>query len=407
MKSNEEFALRLNSIIEAAIDGIITIDSRGNIETVNQAVHNLFQYTKEDMIGNNVSMLMPEPDHSKHDSYLHNYITTRQAKIIGIGREVKGRKKDGTVFPFRLAVSEVVLNDRVMFTGIIHDISDTKKAQDDLWKLNQKLEEKIAERTNELESVINRLIKTNRKLEKSEEALTDALQSEKKTNELKTRFITTAAHEFRTPLSTILSSAALIGKYEDAASQDKRIKHIQKIKSSVNHLTGILNDFLDLSKLEEGKVTLNLVTINVSEIVHETFSELEGLLKEGQVLKLIIDEEVSIHSDKNTIKNILFNLLSNAIKYSGVGEITVHVKSDVDNLIMSIIDHGMGIPTEQQIYLFERFFRATNAENIQGTGLGLPIVQRYVHLLNGELTFESKENIGSTFTVQIPKSPSL
>ncbi|WP_235296412.1 PAS domain-containing sensor histidine kinase [Portibacter marinus] len=402
MKQDQEFVLRLNAIIETAIDGIITIDAQGIIETVNHAVSTLFQYSKEEMIGNNISMLMPEPDRSQHDRYISNYLSTKVAKIIGIGREVQGKKKDGTVFPFRLAVSEVILNDRIIFTGIVHDLSETKEAQEELRNLNNQLEHKIAERTDELEKAINRLIKTNRKLEKSEEALTEALQSEKQTNELKSRFITTASHEFRTPLSTILSSASLIGRYTTEDQQPQRLRHIEKIKNSVNHLTGILNDFLDLSKLEEGKINLQVEELPLNTIVRSIFSELDGMKKDGQKLVMEAPDDIKIITDKKTLRNTLFNLLSNAIKYSEQGSIVVTIKPLPEQIEISIKDDGMGIPVTEQDYLFERFFRASNVENIQGTGLGLSIVNRYIQLLKGSITFESKENVGTEFYIRLP-----
>jgi len=405
MNSGEDLSLRLKAIIETAIDGIITIDSLGIMQTTNNAVTKLFKYKKEEMIGNNVSMLMPEPYHSEHDGYLHSYVTTKKAKIIGTGREVKGRKKSGEVFPFRLAVSEVILSDRIIFTGIIHDLTDTKAAENKLKQLNDKLEDTIAERTNQLESAINRLIKTNRQLESSEVALTAALAVEKETNELKSRFVTTASHEFRTPLSTILSSASLISRYTETEQQIQRNRHIDKIKTSVNHLTGILNDFLDLSKLEEGKVAIHNEPIQIKVAIKDIFSELKGIVKPEQKLVLTCEKEIEFTSDKRTLKNILFNLLSNAIKYSDSGHITVDINELDQSLEIKIKDEGKGIPENEQKFLFERFFRASNAGNIQGTGLGLSIVKRYIDLLKGSISFKSEENLGTTFTVEIPKFP--
>lgn len=407
MNKQHDLSQRLNAIIEAAIDGIITIDGKGTMLTTNKSVTKLFEYHKDEMIGKNVSMLMPEPYHSSHDKYLDNYVTTRKAKIIGTGREVKGKKKDGTVFPFRLAVSEVILSDRIIFTGIIHDLTETKNAQRELQKLNNQLEDTVAARTNQLEAAINKLIKTNRQLETSEEALTIALKSEKETNELKSRFITIASHEFRTPLSTILSSAALISRYTESEQQLQRNRHIDKIKNSVNHLTGILNDFLDLSKLEEGKVVLKPENLVVVDLIDEIFIELNGILKPGQEFQIFGDKTVVITSDKKTLKNILFNLLSNAIKYSEEGIISVEISSDKQGTILKVKDKGVGIPEKEQKFLFQRFFRASNAENIQGTGLGLSIVKRYVDLLGGSIDFDSQENIGTTFTVVLPNSPHL
>jgi len=249
MDSQNDLAVTLKAIIETAIDGIITIDDRGRVESVNAAAAKQFGFAVEEIVGNNVKMLMPEPYHSEHDGYLHRYNTTKEPRIIGTGREVIGQRKDKSQFPFSLAVSEVILNDRVIFAGIIHDLSDVKRAEKDLIKLNEKLEEKVEERTNELEKVVNKLLKTNTKLETSEKELNLALAKEKELSELKSRFVSMASHEFRTPLSTIMSSASLISKYTEEAQNEKRQKHVNRIKSAVINLTGILNDFLSLSKI--------------------------------------------------------------------------------------------------------------------------------------------------------------
>lgn len=397
-----DLALTLQSIIETAIDGIITIDSKGTIEQINRAAADLFQYNQEEVVGKNVKMLMPDPYHSEHDGYLDNYHRTRKPKIIGTGREVPGRKKDGTLFPFRLAVSEVVLNDRVIYTGIVHDLSNVKNAEERLLKLNEELEETVEKRTNELEEVVNELLSTNKKLVENENILSKALQKEKELGELKSRFVSMASHEFRTPLSTILSSASLISKYEKTEQQPKRTKHINRIKSAVTNLTGILNDFLSLGKLEEDKVVVNSGTVHVSNLVDQITDELLGLLKPEQVIKKEMDDsELTIHTDERILKNILFNLLSNAVKYSDK-EITCSITVNNQQVKFQITDKGLGIPLAEQKHLFDRFFRASNVETIQGTGLGLNIVKRYVELLQGTIVCESEENKGTTFFVTIP-----
>ena len=401
--NSEDISLRLKAIIETAIDGIITIDARGRIETFNKAATVIFGYVALEVVGKNVSILMPEPYHSDHDEYLARYHRTKEARIIGIGREVVGKRKDGSTFPLRLAVGEVLLNDRVIFTGIIHDLTDINKTRAALEKANIELEEKVEIRTNDLETTINKLLETNRKLEESQTNLLISLAKEKELNELKTRFVSMASHEFRTPLSTVMSSASIISKYASETEQDNRVKHVDRIKSAVNNLTGILNDFLSLSKLEEGYIKVNKEEIDLSELCDEVQKELEGLLKGSQkIIHSTIGGTYTFNSDKRILKNVFFNLISNAVKYSSLdSNIQCKLEYFPEFVLVHIEDNGIGIPKEDQKHLFSRFFRAKNAENIQGTGLGLHIVQQYLKLLNGTIEFVSEEGKGSIFTVKI------
>ena len=403
-KDLSDVALRLQAIIDTAIDGILTIDNRGIVESINIAAANLFQYNPEEVIGKNIRMLMPEPHKSKHDTYIRRYQESRQPRIIGIGREVQGLKKDGSIFPFRLAVSEVILNDRVIYTGVVHDLSEIKEAEEKLQEINSQLEEKVEARTDELEVVVNRLIQTNRKLEKNESELSQALDKERELNELKSRFVSMASHEFRTPLSTILSSTSLISRYTREDQDKNRQKHIERIKAAVANLTGILNDFLSLDKLEENVIDVQTAEIEMNDLCLEVSQELHGLLdNEQKILHRVIGKQVPFHSDRRILKNILFNLLSNAIKYSPKQQnVTCELNYLDAHLEIAVIDQGIGIPIHEQKHLFERFFRATNVETIQGTGLGLNIVKRYLDLLHGTIRFESTPYVGTTFCVQIP-----
>lgn len=393
---------RLRAIIDTAIDGIITIDQKGIIETVNPAAAKIFGFSPEEVIGKNIKILMPEPDHSRHDQYIENYQRTGERKIIGIGREVQGRKKDGSIFPFLLSVSEVRLENRIIYTGIIHDITKLKEAENAHRKLTMELEERVQQRTAELFDAIKQLKETNIKQKKAEAEVRKALEKEKELNELKSRFVTLASHEFRTPLSTILSSASLISKYKDLGENEKIDKHINRIKSSVTNLTVILNDFLSLSKLEEGIITNNPITFNVKDLIKEIKEEMQPVLKEVQEIVCVHEGGEEVYLDKNIIKNTLLNLVSNAIKYSEKGSISISSKVNHTNIIFSVKDQGMGIPNEDKALLFTRFFRAHNAGNIQGTGLGLNIVKRYVELMKGYINFESQLGEGTTFTIEIP-----
>jgi PAS domain S-box-containing protein len=401
---NDFYAQRLEAVINTAIDGIITINTAGRIESANAAAQNLFGYSATEMIGRNISMLMPQPHHSQHDGYLNHYDQTGEKKIIGIGREVKGKKKDGTLFPFRLAVSEVNLGPKKIFTGIIHDLTDIKAAQEEVISMNLQLEEKVEQRTNELESVVNQLLKVNRQLEEKEQKLKGALEVEKELNDLKSRFLSTASHEFRTPLSTILSSASIIEKYKIEEHQDKRLRHTHRIRDSVNHLNAILNDFLSISKLEEGDYQPQWLEVDLPSFLEQLKEQISEIYTSENKGGIRVESDVDqIISDPHIIKNILINLLSNAIKYSDSKEVCCTVGEEDTHWIIAVEDQGMGVPQSEQKHLFERFFRASNAVNIQGTGLGLSIVSEYVKQLGGEIYFESEENVGSTFIVKLPK----
>ncbi|NBU51640.1 MAG: PAS domain S-box protein [Chitinophagia bacterium] len=399
-----DIALRLQAVIDTAIDGIITINRNGFIESINKSALRLFGYQEDDLIGQNVSILMPEPYRKEHDSYLMKYHETRKPKIIGIGREVEGKTKEGRIIPLRLAVSEVILNNRIIFTGIVHDLSQIKETQNELRRANEALEEKVEERTIELEKLVNDLLQTNRKLERSELELTEALRKEIELNELKSRFVSMASHEFRTPLSTIMSSVALISKYTESEQDDKRQKHVTRIKSAVVNLTGILNDFLSLSKIEEGKIEIKKSNVDILALCKEVHEEVKEILKEGQELYIEKNGDSAIFfTDARILKNILFNLVSNAIKYSD-DRIDCFINMQNRNLVIEVKDRGIGIPTSEHHHLFDRFFRASNVEMIQGTGLGLNIVKRYVNLLHGDIDFESVENLGTTFKLSFQNS---
>lgn len=409
-KKNED-EIRAKAIFNASVDGIIIISSNGIIESINPAASELFYYSSDEVVGKNIIMLMPQPYQKKHDEYLENYQLTGNKKVIGIGREVEGLRKDGSTFPFRLAVSEVKLKSKTIYTGFIHDISGQKNAEKALLELTEDLEVKIRERTEDLAKVIEETQFVNKQLQEeiakrklAEEGLKKALNRELELGELKSRFVSMASHEFRTPLAGILSSITLIGKYNSAEQEEKKQKHVRRIRSSVQNLTTILNDFLSLDKLQVGKIKCQAMEFDLSNFLKELVEETNQLKKLGQELKLSQhNHQTSFYSDPQLLKNILLNLFSNAIKYSNENQkIEIQSALTESGLAIKIIDRGIGIPKEEQKHLFERFFRAKNASNIQGTGLGLNIVQQYVHLLGGDISFDSEENVGSTFQLRVP-----
>lgn len=231
------------------------------------------------------------------------------------------------------------------------------------------------------------------------------LDKERELNEMKSRFVSMASHEFRTPLTTINSSAGLIQRYWEKGEQDKAMKHVERIRNSVRNLTSILNDFLSLEKLESGKVDLNWRTCKIVDLINEVVEEFAQLKKTGQCIEVIGENGLELEADPNLVRNILINLTSNAIKYSKEhSTIKIEYKDKGGYVLLEVHDQGIGIPLKDQQNMFERFFRAGNVINIEGTGLGLTIVKRYLDLMNGKINFVSEEGRGTTFYIEIPKT---
>lgn len=237
-----------------------------------------------------------------------------------------------------------------------------------------------------------------------EEGLVHALKKEKELGELKSRFVTMASHEFRTPLTMILSSTFLIETSLPENFETERILHTNRIKRAVNNLTLILNEFLSLEKLEQNKVLVVNADVNIPEFIQDTLSEMEVIKREKQIINYHhVGEKWIAKIDHHLMWSIVTNLTSNSLKYSKTGD-TIEITSEINasSLVLTVQDTGIGIPQDEQQFIFGRFFRARNATNIEGTGLGLHIIQKYIHLLKGTITFQSQLDEGTTFTVTLP-----
>lgn len=384
----------LQAIVQNAIDGIITIDEKGIIQHTNPSACKLFGYELDEVLGKNISMLMPPPDSLQHDQYLRRYDVTHKPRIIGIGREVTGLRKDGSQFPMKLAVSEVNYTDSKFYVGFIHDLTQQKEDTEMLKEYALHLEELVEIRTQTLNDTIQ-------ELETAKEQISISLENEKELNRLKSRFLSMASHEFRTPLSAVLLSTSLIDKYAEPYNSQAIIKHVGKIKSSVAGLTFILNNFLQLEKLESGKITTSFSTFDLNQLGEEITEEMQLLINSGQFINYLHKgTETKVNLDINLLKNSIVNLITNAVKYSGA-----HAKIDFctaiegNTISITVEDNGIGIPKEDQKYLFDAFFRAHNTGSIPGTGLGLNIVARHIDLMNGKITFNSIINKGTKFTL--------
>lgn len=386
---------------------------------INGSASTLFGYESQELIGQNIKVLMPDPHKTQHDQYIRNHLETGSQKIIGIGREVLGLKKDGSMFPIRLAVSRFSLGDQIYFTGIIHDLTAQKEAEKNLWYLNKNLEKMVESRTGQLQESLNQLSVINHnleveiaqrkiaeeKLKANEKELVNALENERNLHLLKSRFISVASHEFRTPLANILSSLSLVDRYHSPDHLEQRNKHIQKIKTNIHYLNGILNEFLSLTRMEEGKFVLKMEEFSLREFVQELIEDFNYLKKNEQSLifsSKVNNNDFLINTDKTCIRHILNNLLSNAIKFSGdQAEIKVFLSKSGKDYIIEVEDNGIGIPEKEQALIFNVFYRASNVLNIQGTGLGLNIVRKYLDSIGGTMEFSSKENKGTKFKIRL------
>jgi PAS domain S-box-containing protein len=383
------------AIFKYTSESIIVVNDKGEIEALNPASERIFGFEEHELLGKKIEMLIPHSYRKNHEKHREEYVKSPHSRPMGKNLKIRGIHKNGKEIPLQVSLSYFHSNNRLYIICFIIDDTERFEYEERIKKINAELEDKVMMRTRILQEAMHAL-------ENSREELQRSLEHEKELNAMKTRFVSMASHEFRTPLSTILSSASLIEKYAD--NNEKILNHTRKIKNSVSNLTFILNDFLSVGKLEDGKITATAKEIELEPFIRELVSDMQGVLKLNQ--KILIEgaeENIRLISDPNMLRNILINLISNAIKFSDEGKIIkiIYEKSG-SNTIISVSDEGIGIPEEEQKHLFTRFYRAENVTNIQGTGLGLYIVKKMVELLKGNITFVSKINQGTTFTITIP-----
>jgi PAS domain S-box-containing protein len=383
----------LVALFENATEGILIANSNGEIIKANPSSERLFGYQHNELLAQKIEILVPSRLQGSHVDHRERYVGNPHSRSMGKGMDLFGKRKDNSEFPVEISLSHYTSDGKTYAIAFIIDITERKKHEDALLKSKENLEKQVQDRTLILREAIE-------ELEKKKEEIRKALEREMELNDLKSRFVTMASHEFRTPLTTILSSVAILAKYLDEDAEGKKQKHIQRIKSSVNNLTDILNDFLSIGKLEEGQVTSKPLCFEMVPFAEELVQELFPGTKPGQQILYNHQGASTVNIDNKLLKNILINLISNAIKFSPEGTaILLDSERTKDALIIHLTDHGIGIPEADQVHLFERFFRGQNAINVQGTGLGLNIVSKYCELMDGTISFTSKENEGTTFVL--------
>ena len=413
MKKIEEDASRerekFQALFENSTIGIVVVNKEGEIVLMNHFAEMQFGYNKDELIGKKIENLIPAEFASRMSPIAKTLCTKCRTAQWESAWIFLLCGKTERKFPVEISLSHYTTNENSFVVAFVNDISVRKKNEESILRqqqilqkyseevitLNQQLEKRVEERTLELKSTLD-------ELEQSQKELSESLEKEKELSDLKSRFVSMASHEFRTPLSTILSSAALIEKYPGTDQQDKREKHIHRIKENVKNLNDVLEDFLSLGKLEEGLIKPKREPVNIPELIDGIIHDMDEMKKEHQKITFITDNEGELMSDKHLLKNILINLISNAIKFSKEnGSIEIDARRQGELFTLSIKDHGIGMSKEDQQHLFDRFFRGKNAINIKGTGLGLHIVSKYVQLLNGKIQCHSELKQGNRIHSQL------
>ncbi|MDP2963264.1 MAG: PAS domain S-box protein [Sulfurimicrobium sp.] len=345
---------RIRTLVDTIVDGIIVIDAKGSIQTLNPAAVRLFGYAPDEVQGKNVKMLMPEPYAHEHDGYLHNYLSTGKKKIIGIGREVTGLRKDGSTFPMELSVSEMEVDGERLFNGIVRDITERKK-----------------------------------------------------TERLKSEFVSTVSHELRTPLTSIRGSLGLVagGVAGELSPQAKSLIDIAYKNSE--RLVGLISDLLDVEKIESGKMKFDLTPLRLMNMIDQSVQANQGYAQQHAVRFEVmqrVPETIQAVVDEMRLMQVLSNLLSNAVKFSSQGGVVeIAVTRNSGRIRVSVRDHGPGIPLEFQTRIFQKFSQADSSDTRQkgGTGLGLSISKAIVEQMHGKIGFETREGEGATFWFEL------
>ena len=394
-----------NILFEAVSEGVIVVDENQTIVASNSAAEEMFGYVKSEILNQHLNILIPEKHHNKHGVHFKSFYESQSSKRkMGINHQLFGTRKNSENFPVEVGLNPFIVENKKYVMSIIVDISERKQAEDKIVDLNTQLESKVSKRTIELNKTVGNLKGEIDKRVKAELELRNALKKEIELNELKTKFLSLLSHEFKTPLSGILNSAVLIGRYTETETQDKRDKHLSTIKNKVQYLDGILNDFLSVERLDSGKVKYKFSHFKLSKVVNEVVYNANMMLKSGQHINYPKNiDDISIYNDEKILDLVLGNLLNNAIKYSPENtSIDFNIVAKKDEFIFEIIDAGIGIPLKDQKHIFERYFRAENALTSQGTGIGLNIIKGHLESLNGTISFESIENKGTKFEVKLP-----
>ncbi len=393
-----------NLLSETVYEGLLVVDKEHRIVATNNKAEAMFGYNERELVGKPITILVPAPYDRELEGHVTDFPNTRLSERMMVDRLLFGHHRTKGGFPIKIKLNPFNFGGADYILVLIVDKTGLNERDHRIKELNEYLEKKILGRTLELRETVAKLKSEIKRREVAESKMKWALQKERELSELKTKFLSLVSHEFRTPLSGILTSATLVGKYKKTTDQEKRDKHLSTIIGEVRYLNGILTDFLSIEKLEKGKEIYDFTLFSLSKVVNEVVYNANMLLKMGQRIDYPHNiNDLVIYQDEKIVTLILTNLLYNAVKYSPEdSEIAITINVLDDMLHLNIEDQGIGIPEKDQKHIFERYFRAENALLNQGTGIGLNIIREHINNLGGKVYFKSIEHIGTKFTVELP-----
>lgn len=407
VKSDEVF---YKICFDSLQEGICVANQDGVIMMNNYAIEEIFGYNEGELLGKKIELLMPEANREAHRNFFDAYLKNQKKRKISKGREFFGLHKNGSILDLEIGLNYFELNGEIYAKALVSEISARKRRENRIRAYNRTLEDEVKKGTNQLTAVVKELERSNKMLKdeikdriSAEIKVKKAFEKEKKLNLMQTKFVSLASHEFKTPLSGILTSAGLIEKYNQQQPHEKIENHVNTIKTLVYQLNSMLDDFLYLERVESDDYVFQVSEFKMCDLVSSIVKDSQPLLKEGQWIDVVqCHNPADILHDQKVVGIIIRNVLHNAIKYS-LSHSKIEMKIELkDQLTITIRDWGIGIPKEAADHVFDRFFRARNAFPVQGTGIGLNIVKRHMDKLRGTIWVESEENEGTTVILKLP-----
>jgi PAS domain S-box-containing protein len=374
---------RFRELLENAPDAILQADSSGTIVIANRTAELMFGYRHDELVGVAVDTLVPDAARPRHSAHREAFAASGVTRPMGLGLDLRARRKDGTEIPVEISLSPIRTKSGVNVAAVIRDVTERKRAEQQIHSLEQSYMAELEARHKESERL----------------------------NRLKSEFLASVSHELRTPLHTIIGFAELLGEEREGPLNEKQRRFLTHIQADSEHLLELINDVLDLSRIEAGGLTLRTEAFSLRSAISEAVNAIRSQASAKPVaVREGIIPEIDVLADPVRVKQILYNLLSNGVKFTQAGgEVAVSAELRGASITICVADTGLGIPIEQRALIFDKFYQVgnTTAGVRQGTGLGLTICKQLVELQGGTIWVESEPGIGSRFYFTLPVQPSV